>query len=63
MQIGNKPKNHTRIYCQYGPSYEPIYDNSYGIAFVFVDEEELDSDSTFYPALPPALVSMPEEVH
>lgn len=42
--------------------YEPIYDNSYGLGFVFVDEEECEVDDVFIET-PSAFFNCTEELH
>jgi len=36
-----------KFHCSYDFVYEPIYDTSYNMAFVFYDEDELGEDDDF----------------
>ncbi len=57
---------HTRnnlSFCDYSTEYAPIYDTPYEIAFVFVDEDELEdswSEDYFISPFPSQMATMKE---
>ena len=40
------------LYCSYSPAYEEVYEPSYDIVFVFVDEDEDNDDLDHFYDLP-----------
>ena len=41
------------IHCSYDSGYEEIYQPTYDVAFIFYDEDELESDDTYNDFIPP----------